>query len=114
MTDRDDGHGMPRRVRLGFVYLSVLTLVLAGLSLLWTSRQVSTATARARAQCQFDADLGTAPLTAPPGGARPARFGVLIVSDARTAWRKAGCPGHLPAPGPSFTRWAAFYHLPAG
>jgi hypothetical protein len=104
---------MPRAVRLGFVYLSVLTLLLAGLGLFWTSRQVSEANARAQAQCAFNADLGPVPVTIPASG-KPAILGVKIISDARIAWRRAGCPGRLAPPAPSFVRWARFYHLPAG
>jgi len=95
------------------VALFILALLIGGLNFFWTSRQVNEATTRARALCQFDADLGAAPLTV-PAGAKASRFGVLIISDARIAWHRAGCPGHLAPPAPSFVKWAAFYHLPAG
>jgi len=99
--------------RRAVVALFILALLIGGLNFFWTSRQVNEATTRARALCQFDADLGAAPLTV-PAGAKASRFGVLIISDARTAWHRAGCPGRLAAPAPSFVKWAAYYHLPAG
>jgi len=99
--------------RRAVVALFVLSLLIGGLNFFWTSRQVNEATTRARALCRFDADLGAAPLTV-PAGAKASRFGVLIISDARTAWHRAGCPGRLAPPAPSFIRWARFYHLPAG
>lgn len=106
--------GMSRGARLGFTYLSVLMLALAAANLLWTSRQVGVLNAKTSAQCQFDADLGGAPVTVSPRTGRPAVLAVSIVSDARVAWRQTGCPGALPPPDPSFLRWAAFYRLPAG
>jgi len=99
--------------RRAVVALFILSLLIGGLNFFWTSRQVNEATVRARALCQFDADLGAAPLTVQPG-AKASRFGVLIISDARVAWHRAGCPGRLAPPAPSFVKWAAFYHLPAG
>ena len=99
--------------RRAVVALFILALLIGGLNFFWTSRQVNEATTRARALCQFDADLGAVPLTV-PAGAKASRFGVLIISDARTAWHRAGCPGRLAPPAPSFVKWARFYHLPAG
>ena len=95
-----------------FVILAALSLLIGGLNLWWTAREVNGANTLARAQCQFDADLGTAPLTVPAGG-QPSRLGVTIIADARAAWRQAGCPGHLGPPDPVFARWAATYRLPA-
>lgn len=95
------------------VFLFVLSLALAALNFLWTANEVNLAAARARAQCQFDADLGGVPLTLPKGASAPSRFGVTIISDARQAFRQAGCTGRLPPPDPVFTRWAKFYKLPA-
>ena len=95
------------------VFLFVLSLAIGALNFAWTSRVVNAASGRVQALCQFDADLGTAPLTVPKG-ARASRFGVLIISDARTAWRRTGCPGRLGPPDPSFVKWARYYHLPAG
>ena len=108
------GPGLPRAVLLGFVYLSVLMLLLAGANLLFTSRQVSAADARARAQCGFDADIAGVPVTVSPATAKASLLSVKLVSDARVAWRQAGCTGLLAAPSPSFRQWAAYYRLPAG
>ena len=104
---------MSNTSRRAVVALFILSLLIGGLNFFWTSRQVNEATVRAQAQCAFNADLGAAPLTV-PAGAKASRFGVLIISDARTAWHRAGCPGRLAPPAPSFIRWARFYHLPAG
>lgn len=106
--------GMTRGARLGFVYLSVLMLLLGAANLLWTSRQTGAANAKTQAQCRFDADLGGAPVAVSPATGKPSLLGVSIVSDARVAWRQLGCAGHLPAPAPSFLHWAAYYRLPAG
>ena len=106
--------GMSRGVRRAFTYLLVLTLVLAAANLLWTSRQVGAANAKAQAQCQFDADLGAAPVSTDPKTGKASLLGVSIVSDARVAWHQSGCAGQLPAPSPSFRQWAAYYRLPAG
>jgi hypothetical protein len=108
------GPGIPRAVLRGFVYLSVLMLLLTAANLVFTSRQTGASDARARAQCRFDADLGSAP--APVAGAatgKPSLLAVTIISDARVAWHQAGCAGQLAAPSPSFRQWAAYYHLPA-
>ncbi len=102
---------MTRGAARAFVVLSAVTMAVALTGFLWTAAVVNATNARARALCQFDADLGTAPLTLPKG-ARPSRLGVTIISDARTAWHRAGCPGRLGPPDPSFAKWAAFYKLP--
>ena len=99
--------------RRAVVALFILSLLIGGLNFFWTSRQVNEATVRAQAQCAFNADIGPVPVTVPASG-KPAILGVKIISDARIAWRRAGCPGRLAPPAPSFVRWAAFYHLPAG
>lgn len=106
--------GMTRGARPGFVYLSVLMLLLAGANLLWTSLQTGAASKKTQAQCRFDADLGGAPVAAVPKTGKPSLLAVTIISDARTAWHQTGCPGLLPAPSPSFRHWAAYYRLPAG
>jgi hypothetical protein len=106
--------GMTRGARLGFVYLSVLMLLLAAANLLWTSLQTGEANKKTQAQCRFDADLGGAPVTADPKTGKPSLLAVTIISDARTAWHQTGCAGQLDAPSPSFARWAAYYRLTAG
>ena len=95
------------------VALFILALLIGGLNFFWTSRQVNEATVRAQAQCAFNADIGPVPVTVPASG-KPAILGVKIISDARIAWRRAGCPGRLAPPAPSFVKWAAYYRLPAG
>jgi len=104
---------MSDAARRAVVALFILSLLIGGLNFFWTSRQVNEATVRAQAQCAFNADIGPVPVTVPASG-KPAILGVKIISDARIAWRRAGCPGRLAPPAPSFVRWAAFYHLPAG
>src|SRR5258708_7789582 len=64
------------------------------------------------AACGFAADVGGAPVVTGPTG-KASELSVKIVSDSRAQWRQLGCPGKLAPPEPSFTRWAAFYHLPA-
>lgn len=108
------GPGMTAGARRAVAYLLVLMLLLDAAILVWASRQADDASAQARAQCQFDADLGGAPVTADPKTGKPSLLAVTVVSDARTAWHQAGCSGQLPGPSPSFRRWAAWYRLPAG
>ena len=108
------GPGMPQVVLRSFVYLSVLMLLLAAASLVFTARQTGASDTRARAQCAFDADLAGAPVTADPKTGKASLLGVKIISDARTAYRQAGCDGPLPGASPSFLQWAAYYRLPAG
>lgn len=110
---------MTRGALYATTMLLLISFALFGATLLFTSREVArtnAAVAAVRASvlasCQFDADIGTAPVTT-PAGARPSRLGVTIISDARQAWHGLGCPGTLPAPARSFTRWAAYYRLPA-
>lgn len=112
--DEDGEPETPRSTRRGFVYLTVLMIVLTTLNLLWTSRQTDAANAKTQALCRFDADIGGAPLAANPATGKPSLLSVSIVSDARVAWRQTGCAGHLDAPSPSFRHWAAYYRLPAG
>lgn len=119
MSDPAPLHGhrpftpMTRGAARAVVTLFVLSLVLAGLNFTWTANEVNTATTQARAMCQFDVHLGTAPLPLPARAAMPTRLGVTIIADARAAFRQAGCTGRLPPPDPSFARWAKFYKLPA-
>lgn len=96
------------------VFLFILSLAVGALNFFWTSRVVSGANTRARALCQFDAHLGSAPVSLNPSTRKASLLGVQIVSDARVAWRMAGCEGRLPAPDPSFVKWARYYKLPAG
>ena len=100
-------------VARAFVFLSILTLLTGGLNFYWTSRLAGANTARAHAQCAFDADLAPLPVTVPKTGS-PSLVTVKVISDARTAWRRAGCPGRLPPPDPSLVKWARYYHLPPG
>ena len=111
-TGAQGAPGMSRGARLGFVYLSVIMLLLTAANLLFTSIQVGNANARTRALCHFDADLGSAPVALNPKTGKAPLLGVSIVSDARVAWHQTGCTGHLDGPDPSFTRWATAYHLP--
>lgn len=105
---------MTRGAARAVVFLFLLSLIIGGLNFLWTARAVNGAEARARALCQFDAHLGAVPVTPVAATGKASLLGVKLVSDARIAFRQAGCTGQLPPPDPSFLRWAAYYHLPAG
>lgn len=104
--------GMARGARRGFVYLSLLMLLLSAANLLYTARQTGAADGRSRAQCRFDADLGVAPVALSGQTGRPSLLAVSIVSDARVAWHQLGCSGHLGAPSASFVKWSVYYHRP--
>ena len=104
--------GMSRGARLGFVYLAVVTLVLAAANLLFTSQEVTQVRGAVLAECRFNADLGSAPVAVNPKTGKASLLGVSIVSDARVAWQQLGCTGRLMPPQPSFVRWAKAYHLP--
>ena len=58
--------------------------------------------------CAFFYPLAVAPL---PAGVKPSKLGVSIITASRTAYLGHAC-GTLPPPGPSLSRWAAYYHLP--
>lgn len=105
---------MTAGARHAVIFLFALSMILAGLNFLWTATAVNDAESRARALCAFDAHLGMAPLTLNPATGKPSLLGVQIISDARVAWRQAGCEGRLPPPAPSFAKWAAYYKLPVG
>jgi len=108
------GQGMTRGARRAVIFLFALAVALAGMNLLFTSVTVNHLRSAVLAQCQFNADLGAAPVTVSPSTGRASRLGVLIISDSRTAWHGLGCPGRLPPPAPSFAKWAKTYHLPVG
>ena len=103
---------MTRGARYSAVFLFVFSVLLATANLLWSSRQYSQANARTRAQCQFDADIGGAPIAVNVATGKASVLSVTIVSDARVAWHHLGCPGALAPPDPSFAHWAAYYRLP--
>lgn len=103
---------MTAGARRAVIYLFVLTLLLFGANLLYTTRLVGDSRTQQHAECKFDGDLGTAPVAVAPATGKPSLLGVTIVSDARVAWRQHGCPGTQPAADPSFVRWAKAYHLP--
>jgi hypothetical protein len=104
--------GMTPGARRAVVYLFALSLLLGGLNLLFTAREVNQLRAATRSACQFAADLAGAPVVASPAG-KASRLGVSIVSDSRQQWRGLGCPGRLAPPAPSFVKWARYYHLPS-
>lgn len=110
----DPASGMTIGARHAVIFLFGFAVLLGAANLLWTSMQVNHLRDAVLAQCTFDADLGSAPVTVSPASGRPSRLGVTIVSDSRVAWHGLGCPGKLPPPAPSFARWAKEFHLPAG
>jgi hypothetical protein len=63
--------------------------------------------------CQFDFDLGRAPVVT-PAGVRPGKLGISIVSDSLVEWHELGCPGPAPVPSKTFRKWARYYHVPQG
>lgn len=114
-----------------FAVISVAVLAVGAANLFFTSTEVGHLRAVIRVQdaqarelagqvaklqravlssCAFNADLGSAPIVIQPGG-KASELGVSIVADSRAQWRQLGCPGRLPPPQPSFTRWARYYHL---
>lgn len=99
-----------RRAR-AFLFLLVLGIAVNAGAYFLSARSVAGLRVQQHAQCKFDSDLGGAPVAAMPGG-KPPLLGIEIVSDARVAWREAGCPGRLAPAAPSFTRWARYYHQP--
>jgi hypothetical protein len=63
-------------------------------------------------RCSFYADIGAAPISSAVGYPPP-RLAVLIVSDARAAWKGLPCMGYpIKPPDPSFVRWARYYQIP--
>jgi hypothetical protein len=105
--------------RRGLTYIFLLTVILIGGSY-WQSSQAQNRLASqqaalrmsVQAQCRFDADLGSAPITLNPATGKASLLGVSIVSDSRVAWHGLGCPGKLAPPSPSFLKWSKFYGLP--
>lgn len=105
---------MTRSVKYSILALFALAVIIGGLNFLWTGSQVNSANQRAQALCQVNLDLSGAPVAVPnPVPVKPP-LGVKIVSDFRVAWKRAGCPGELNAPDPTFLHWASHYHLPVG
>ncbi len=104
---------MTRGARWAAIGLLLLTLIVGGANLLATYLQVHTVRGAVQAECRFNHDLGGVPITINPATKKASLLGVEIVADSRLAWRGLGCPGQLPAPSPSFVRWALYYHLPA-
>lgn len=116
-----------------FVVISVAVLAIGAANLFFTSTEVGHLRGVIRVQdaqaremagqvaklqravlssCAFAADVGSLPVTVPPG-AKASELGVSIVADSRSQWRQNGCPGHLAPPQPSFVRWAHYFHLDA-
>jgi hypothetical protein len=105
---------MGRDVRRAVVFLFAVALILAAASLLFTSREVGSLRKAVLAQCKFDRDVGSVPVSVNPATHAASKLGVSLIADARQGWHGLGCPGVLPPPQPSFVRWARHYHLPAG
>lgn len=104
--------GMTRGARRAIIYLFTLTVVLAGLNLFWTSREVGRVRAAVVASCGFAAALSSAPLAVNPKTGKASLLAVKIVADSRAQWLGLGCPGRLPPPSPSFVKWAKAYGQP--
>lgn len=99
--------------RHAIAVLLVIGIAYAAATLFVGSATVNRLQREVHAQCKFDRDLGTVPVTVSPATHTASKLGVTIVSDARQGWRGLACPGMLPPPKPSFVKWARFYHLPA-
>jgi hypothetical protein len=110
----EPGPGLSPLRAYGIVVLFALAFLVAVAAVTGVVTEVSALQREVRSQCKFDADLAGVPVSLNPATNKPSVLGIKIVSDSRVAWRQAGCPGTLPAPSPSFTRWARFYHLPTG
>jgi len=93
------------------VYLIVVFLLIDAGEFYLFARSINTLTTQQHAQCQFYDDLGAAPVTA-PSSAKKAPLGVQVISDARVAWHRLGCPGTQHAPDPTFVTLAHRYNLP--
>lgn len=105
---------MTQGARRAVVGLTAFMLLFGAVVTLYTAVNTRRLTREVQSQCRFDADLSGVPVTLNPATHQASLLGVKIVSDSRVAWRVAGCPGTLPPASRSFTRWARFYHLPAG
>ena len=103
---------MSSGAKRAFIFLTLLTLLLAAAGLITGVREISGLREAVTASCKFDADLGSAPISLNPATNKPSLLGVTIVSDARVAWHGLHCPGALTAADPSFIRWARYYRLP--
>ena len=104
--------GMTAGARHSFIFLTVLIFLIAGAALIVGVREIGGLQAQIRAECKFDGDIGTFPVTINSATGKASLLGVAIVSDARVAWHGHGCTGQIPAAAPSFIRWARYYHLP--
>lgn len=111
MTDGKGELRITHGARRAFAYLLALMLLISAAGVVIGVREFAALQREIHAGCQFDADLGKAPIVV-PGGGKPSVLGVSIVSDSRVAWHHAGCSGQIPAPDPSFVHWARYYHLP--
>lgn len=104
---------MTAGARHAIAVLLVIGIVYAAATLFIGSATVNQLQDEVHAQCKFDRDLGSVPVTVSPATKTASKLGVTIVSDARQGWRGLACPGVLPPPKPSFVKWAKFYKLPA-
>ena len=105
--------GISRGARHAVVSLFVFSVLLATASLLFTSREVNQLRSAVLTQCQFDSDLGSAPITVDPRTGKASQLGVTLVADVRRSWYGLDCPGVISKPAPSFRHWAKVYHLPS-
>lgn len=107
-----DDLAISRGAKRAAIGLLILTLLTGAGNLLASWDEARGVQQAAASSCRFFADLAGLPLTVSPATGKASLLGVQIVSDSRIAWRGLHCPGVLPPPSASFTRWAEYYRLP--
>jgi hypothetical protein len=133
--DRESTRRQSRQLAYALCVLFAVGLAIGAANLLWTNSQVHAlqdtqdalrrtnsallVTTRKQerqiqADCVFYGHLAGLPVTTNITTGKPTRLSVQLISDVRVTWRDRDCPGMLPPPDPSFTRWARAYGLPAG
>lgn len=108
--------GMTPGARHAFMILTVIIFLFAAAGLIMGARAYNGLQSRQLTMCQFNHDLGdlaSVPVTLNPHTHKASKIGIAIIADSRSAFRGLGCHGVLTKPGPSFTRWARHYGLPA-
>ncbi len=95
---------MPRGARYSVIFLFALSILIASVSLWWTSRLVNAQAAATRTLCAEQRDVAAAPVTA-----NSSKFGVQLIADFRAAYAGLRCQPPLPPPSPLLRKLAAKY-----